>query len=121
MLRVRRHHSITTGEIEMKTQRWSASSAMRGTLLAVGVLMTGATGALAQNQGNEPASCSLSQSVVNNVLGQLSSVVNLNNGGLFSPNKMWAAVVDREGVLCKVVSSSSDAWPGSRDIAIAKA
>ncbi len=102
----------------MKTQKWSA---MKGMLLAVAVLMTGAAGAVAQNQGNEPASCSLSQSVVNNVLGQLSSVVNLNNGGLFSPNKMWAAVVDREGVLCKVISSSSDAWPGSRDIAIAKA
>ena len=105
----------------MKTQQWFASSAMKGMVLTAAVLMAGATGALAQNQGNQPASCSLSQSVVNNVLGQLSSVVNLNNGGLFSPNKMWAAVVDREGVLCKVISSSSDAWPGSRDIAIAKA
>ena len=36
----------------------------------------------------EPGHCSLSQSLVNNVLGQLASVVKLNNGGLFSPNKM---------------------------------
>jgi uncharacterized protein GlcG (DUF336 family) len=65
--------------------------------------------------------CALPQVVVNNVLGQLSSVVNLNNGGLFSPNRMWAAVVDRKGVLCGVISSNPDAWPGSRAIAIAKA
>jgi uncharacterized protein GlcG (DUF336 family) len=65
--------------------------------------------------------CSLPQAVVNTVLGQLSSVVNLNNGGLFTPNRMWAAVVDRKGVLCGVSSSDPDAWPGSRAIAIAKA
>jgi hypothetical protein len=105
----------------MKIQQWFALSAMKCMLRAIAVLMVGATGALAQNQGNEPASCSLSQSAVNNVLGQLSSVVTLNNGGLFSPNMMWAAVVDRQGVLCNVISSSPDAWPGSRDIAIAKA
>jgi uncharacterized protein GlcG (DUF336 family) len=29
--------------------------------------------------------------------------------------------VDRQGVLCSVISSSNDAWPGSRAIAIAKA
>jgi uncharacterized protein GlcG (DUF336 family) len=104
----------------MKIQQWFASSAMRHLLRAVAVLLVGATAAMAQNsQGN--GSCSLSQSTVNNVLGQLASVVNLNNGGLFSPNLMWAAVVDRQGVLCNVTSSSSDAWPGSRDIAIAKA
>jgi uncharacterized protein GlcG (DUF336 family) len=59
--------------------------------------------------------------VVNKVLGELASVVQMNNGGLFSPNKMWAAVVDRHGVLCNVIRSDPDAWPGSRDIAIAKA
>jgi len=69
----------------------------------------------------DPGQCSLSQSVVNKVLGELASVVQMNNGGLFSPNKMWAAVVDRHGVLCNVIRSDPDAWPGSRDIAIAKA
>jgi len=92
---------------------------------AAAVAITGATAAaMAQdqgNQGNQPAGCSVSASVVNNVLGQLASVVQLHNGGLFSPNRMWAAVVDRQGVLCGVTRSDPDAWPGSRDIAIAKA
>ncbi len=86
--------------------------------------LAGFTGAFAQNQdqGNQPAGCSLSPSVVSNVLGRLGSVVqHQNNGGLFSPNRMWAAVVDRQGVLCSVTRSDPDAWPGSRDIAIAKA
>jgi uncharacterized protein GlcG (DUF336 family) len=69
----------------------------------------------------EAKRCALPSSAVNNVLGQLASVVKLSNGGLFTPNKMWAAVVDRAGVLCGVTRSDPDAWPGSRDIAIAKA
>jgi uncharacterized protein GlcG (DUF336 family) len=92
------------------------------TIMVAALSMAGFTGAFAQdNQGNEPAGCSLSPSVVSKVLGQLASVVQLNNGGLFSPNRMWAAVVDRQGVLCGVTRSDPDAWPGSRDIAIAKA
>lgn len=63
----------------------------------------------------------MSQSVVNQVLGQLASAVPLKNGGLFSRSKMWAAAVDRKGVLCSVTRSDPDAWPASRDIAIAKA
>jgi uncharacterized protein GlcG (DUF336 family) len=105
----------------MKIQQWLASSAMKLILSAVVVLMASATGALAQDQGYEPPGCSLSQAVVNKVLGTLASVVKLSNGGLFSPNRMWAAVVDRQGVLCGVTRSDPDAWPGSRDIAIAKA
>ena len=90
-------------------------------MAAAAILTAGASGAFAQNnQGNQPA-CSLSPSVVSNALGQLASVVQLSNGGLFSPNRMWAAVVDRQGVLCSVTRSDPDAWPGSRDIAIAKA
>jgi uncharacterized protein GlcG (DUF336 family) len=95
----------------------------RLSMVAVFLATTGVVTAVAQNQnnqGNQPA-CSISTSVVNNVLGQLASVVQLNNGGLFSPNRMWAAVVDRQGVLCAVTRSDADAWPGSRDIAIAKA
>jgi hypothetical protein len=52
---------------------------------------------------------------------KLASVITQDNGGLFSPNRMWSAVVDRNGVLCSVIRSSSDPWPGSRSIAIAKA
>lgn len=65
--------------------------------------------------------CSIPSAVVRNVQNQLSSVVQRNNGGLFQPNRMWSAVVDRQGVLCSVIRSSADAWPGSRAIAIAKA
>ena len=43
-----------------------------------------------------------------------------HNGGLFSPNLMWSAIVDRRGILCSVIKTG-DAWPGSRAIAIAKA
>ncbi len=68
-------------------------------------------------------SCNLTPSVVAQIQKQLSIVVGYSdgNGGLFSPNRMWSAIVDRQGVLCSVVRSSPDAWPGSRSIAIAKA
>jgi uncharacterized protein GlcG (DUF336 family) len=50
-------------------------------------------------------------------------VINLSdgNGGLFKPNRMWSAIVDRQGKLCSVINSGNDPWPGSRAIAIAKA
>jgi uncharacterized protein GlcG (DUF336 family) len=56
------------------------------------------------------------------VQAQLAPVVALPdaNGGIFSPNRMWSAIVDRKGKLCSVISIG-DAWPGSRAIAIAKA
>jgi uncharacterized protein GlcG (DUF336 family) len=34
---------------------------------------------------------------------------------------MWSAIVDRKGILCSVIQSGNDPWPGSRAIAIAKA
>jgi uncharacterized protein GlcG (DUF336 family) len=89
--------------------------------LFVGAMLLAVGSAAWSQEPKDLAGCSLPQSVVNNALGQLASVVKLNNGGLFSPNKMWAAVVDRKGVLCGVIRSDPDAWPGSRDIAIAKA
>ena len=90
--------------------------------IVAALAMAGSSGAWADDFSYFDAKpCSLSRLVVNNVLGQLASVVKLSNGGLFSPNRMWAAVVDRQGVLCGVTRSDPDAWPGSRDIAIAKA
>jgi uncharacterized protein GlcG (DUF336 family) len=70
-----------------------------------------------------PQGCSIPGGVVNRVLRTLGTVVNASdgNGGLFQPNEMWAAVVDRNGTLCGVTRNSPDAWPGSRSIAIAKA
>jgi uncharacterized protein GlcG (DUF336 family) len=75
-----------------------------------------------EDQRFQPQNCQISSSVVANVQAQLASVVNLpdHNGGLFTPNRMWSAVVDRKGVLCSV-TVTGDAWPGSRAIAIAKA
>jgi uncharacterized protein GlcG (DUF336 family) len=75
-----------------------------------------------QDRDHEHEKCSLSSTVVSSVIGKLASVVNLSdaNGGIFKPNRMWAAVVDRAGVLCQV-TKIGDAWPGSRAIAIAKA
>jgi hypothetical protein len=40
---------------------------------------------------------------------------------LVHAKQMWAAVVDRAGIFCGVTRSDPNAWPGSRDIAIAKA
>jgi uncharacterized protein GlcG (DUF336 family) len=67
--------------------------------------------------------CSIPDGVVSTLQAKLAIVVNRpdQNGGLFKPNKMWSAVVDRQGVLCSVIRSDPDAWPGSRSIAIAKA
>ncbi len=71
--------------------------------------------------GNDDGgSCSIPSSVVNRIQNQLAVVVAQNNGGIFSPNRMWSAIVDREGRLCSV-KVIGDAWPGSRAIAIAKA
>lgn len=45
-------------------------------------------------------------------------------GGLFDGQRMWAAVVNRNGDLCAVVASTADetqVWPGSKLIAQAKA
>jgi uncharacterized protein GlcG (DUF336 family) len=76
-----------------------------------------------------PEQCALPMSVVNGLIGPqsnsaLSQVVATpdHNGSLFGQApRMWAAVVDRNGVLCGINKSNSDAWPGSRAIAIAKA
>ena len=45
-------------------------------------------------------------------------------GGLFNGTRMWGAVVNRDGELCALTTSTSDpteVWPGSRHIAIHKA
>jgi uncharacterized protein GlcG (DUF336 family) len=90
-------------------------------LAACGLLLSG-TAAYA-----DPP-CGISSSVVRAIQAQLKTVVNLSdaNGGIFKPNRMWSAIVDRQGALCSVVSTadfapSLDVWPGSRAIAIAKA
>lgn len=75
---------------------------------------------LAENDYGSDGQCSIPRPIVDKVQNQLSNIVKLDNGGIFSPNLMWSAVVDRQGRLCSV-TSIGDAWPGSRAIAIAKA
>lgn len=70
-------------------------------------------------RGDAP-SCQLTQTLVASIQHALAAVVKLQNGGIFTPNRMWSAVVDRQGHLC-AVDVVGDAWPGSRAIAIAKA
>ena len=60
--------------------------------------------------------------------GELTQALNnasadtLNNGGIFTPNQMWAAVVNRGGQVEAVTKTTgTDPWPGSRVIAMQKA
>ncbi len=73
----------------------------------------------------QKGACLIPQKTLSQFQGALDAVVVTGNGGLFTPNMMWLAVVDRRGTLCLVTKStagpSPDPWPGSRDIAIAKA
>jgi len=89
-------------------------------VFAAGILFSGF--ALAED---DQGGCRLPSNVVANVQSKLAMVVTLNNGAIFGqflsgPNRMWSAVVDRQGVLCSVIRTG-DAWPGSRAIAMAKA
>ncbi len=66
--------------------------------------------------------CDIEQADLTAIQSQLAIVTHLSdgNGGIFKPNMMWSAIVDRKGRLC-AVAKTGDAWPGSRAIAIAKA
>ena len=64
--------------------------------------------------------CGIPTAVVSALQSKLTTVVTSGNGGIFKPNRMWSAIVDRKGRLCSV-AVIGDAWPGSRAIAIAKA
>jgi uncharacterized protein GlcG (DUF336 family) len=70
------------------------------------------------DHGGKP--CGIPTATIAVIQVQLANVATMNNGGLFSPSRMWSAIVDRQGVLCSVIRLG-DAWPGSRAIAIAKA
>jgi uncharacterized protein GlcG (DUF336 family) len=70
--------------------------------------------------GNGHSECAIAASTVQQVQSKLAAVIPSGNGGIFTPNRMWSAIVDRNGVLCSVFKIG-DAWPGSRAISIAKA
>lgn len=79
-----------------------------------------ATAAFVSDGYAQTTACDIPATAVTNLQNQLAAVVQEGNGGIFAPNRMWSAVVDRKGRLCSVISVG-DAWPGSRAIAIAKA
>ncbi|VFU08229.1 GlcG/HbpS family heme-binding protein [Methylocella tundrae] len=91
-------------------------------LISLGMLATQpfATAAMAGDQWS--SQCDIPEAVITKIQSQLKTVVNLpdHNGGIFAPNRMWSAIVDRKGQFCSIISIG-DAWPGSRAIAIAKA
>lgn len=95
-------------------------------LLTAAAVLVFSGQALADNNGNSNGngrSCGIPVAAVNQIQAQLTHVSNGENGpngGIFTPNRMWSAVIDRDGVLCSVIKVG-DAWPGSRAIAIAKA
>ncbi len=95
------------------------SSRTFGFAASIALISVGASTAFANPIGS---ACALPENMVRVIQSQLAIVVNLSdgNGGLFKPNLMWSAVVDRAGVLCSVIKTG-DAWPGSRAIAMAKA
>jgi uncharacterized protein GlcG (DUF336 family) len=96
---------------------------MKRSLMVIALGSVISTAALAQQNSQGEPQCGISATVLNSLQSKLAIVVKLPdaNGGLFAPNRMWSAVVDRSGVLCSVIRSDPDAWPGSRSIAIAKA
>jgi uncharacterized protein GlcG (DUF336 family) len=93
---------------------------MRISHCAFAVAALFSTTAFAQTAANATQACGIPNSTVQALQGKLATVVQQSNGGLFSPNLMWSAIVDRHGILCSVIKTG-DAWPGSRAIAIAKA
>ena len=89
-------------------------------LLAAALIGMAGAALANDNDDRERRQCGIPAATVNALQSQLARVATMNNGGLFSPGRMWSAVVDRQGVLCSVIRLG-DAWPGSRAIAIAKA
>lgn len=70
---------------------------MKRILLAGAFLCVASIPAFADN---EAKGCALGPSAIKIVQDALTQVVGDGNGGIFLPNMMWAAVVDRNGVLC---------------------
>ncbi len=84
------------------------------------IFAAGVSGVAAAQPRAHGGACAVPAHIVAGLQSQLAKVVKMQNGGIFEPNMMWSAVVDRQGRLCSV-EKTGDAWPGSRAIAIAKA
>lgn len=89
----------------------------RGLLVGLCVVVASPLYAQAPNCAGLPDAGRLKE-VVKSIVGQGAS----KNGGM--GNQEWAAVVNRNGIVCAIVysgTSASDEWPGSRVIAAEKA
>jgi uncharacterized protein GlcG (DUF336 family) len=86
-------------------------------------VLAGSLLSLSSAAADENVACNLPAATVYLIQSKLAVVINSpdHNGGLFQPNRMWSAIVDRKGQICSVINSGNDPWPGSRAIAIAKA
>lgn len=91
-------------------------------VFAAALLFSGAAAANNMDDSKDGSPCSIPVNTLTQVQIQLYKVVKLpdQNGGIFGPNRMWSAIVDRDGKLC-IINKVGDAWPGSRAIAVAKA
>jgi uncharacterized protein GlcG (DUF336 family) len=94
--------------------------------IALGLVATQATAGSSCLVNQEKSPCNIPNSTVTAIQNTLCTVVTGfpdDNGSIFAPKpgRWWSAIVDRQGQICSIVSSSTDAWPGSRAIAIAKA
>lgn len=89
---------------------------------AAALAFSGSAAANNMDAAQNGSACSIPVGTLTEVQMQLFKVVRLpdQNGGIFGPNRMWSAIVDRDGKLC-IINKVGDAWPGSRAIAVAKA
>ena len=62
----------------------------------------------------QKGTCQIPQKTLGQFQGALNNVVTMHNGGIFKPNMMWLAVVDRSGTLCLVIKSQAGSSPGCR-------
>ena len=92
-------------------------------LLTLGALSQVATTANAQKAPLPGCQNLPSESQLKQFLVQAQNVNKLI-GGLFNGERMWGAVVNRDGAICSFATSTGDptqVWPGSQAIAKAKA
>ena len=100
----------------------------RSGVLAAGVLAAGFMGSPANAQGRtqDTVSCDVALPTRAELQALLQAAPRHGGeaGGLFSGQRMWAAIVNRAGEICATVASTDDStqvWPGSQAIAKSKA
>jgi uncharacterized protein GlcG (DUF336 family) len=96
---------------------------VRNLLLAPGLVLglVGSSFAVGGGSGGaQSGTCGFMTQEIAFIRANLANLVATVPGGLFTPKRVWWAVVDRAGVLCDV-DKIGDAWPDGHPIAIAKA